>query len=241
MKIAAKTDIGRQRKRNEDAFDYDSNIGFFIVADGMGGLDAGDIASKIALSVFQTRFNQLVELESHGSQLALLRSSVNEVNDRIYEHANLYDTPSQMGTTLTAGIISEDQLFYVHVGDTRIYLIRQGEFQQLTTDHSLVQEMVEMGQISTEEARTHTRRNIISRAVGLELTVEVDQGQHQLLNGDKLLICSDGLHDMITSDIEIANIIQKANKLETAVADLVKEALHNGGLDNITVVLVEID
>ena len=103
------------------------------------------------------------------------------------------------------------------------------------------QEMVEMGQISTEEARTHTRRNIISRAVGLELTVEVDQGQHQLLNGDKLLICSDGLHDMITSDIEIANIIQKANKLETAVADLVKEALHNGGLDNITVVLVEID
>ena len=83
MKIAAKTDIGRRRKRNEDAFDYDSNIGFFIVADGMGGLDAGDIASKIALSVFQTRFNQLVELESHGSQLALLRSSVNEVNDRI--------------------------------------------------------------------------------------------------------------------------------------------------------------
>ncbi|MBP95296.1 protein phosphatase [Candidatus Poribacteria bacterium] len=241
MKIAAKTDIGRQRKQNEDAFDYDISTGFFVVADGMGGLAAGDIASKTALSVLKSGLDQLSILNNPSSQLSLLQDLVNEANHKIYHCSNIPNVSARMGTTLTAGVVSGQQLLYVHVGDSRIYLVRQGEIQQLTTDHSLVQEMVELGQISSEEARTHNYRNVINRAVGLELTVEVDQGEHQLLVGDKLLICSDGLHDMITSDLEIADLIQDADGPEIAVTNLVKQALFNGGLDNVTAVLIEVD
>ena len=243
MKFVAQTDVGKHRDRNEDAFDYDSDVGFFVVADGMGGLDAGDIASRATVAIFQQGLSQPDSLTSYNKagRLALLHNLAIEANNQVYTCANLYDCQTQMGTTLTAGFVSSSQLLYVHVGDSRIYLIRQDKIRQLTKDHSLVQEMVDMGKISLEEARTHMQRNIISQAIGLESVIDVDCGECQLEPGDILLACTDGLHDMITSDLEIAALIQTAETLDTGASNLVQKALENGGMDNITVVLVEIE
>ena len=243
MKFVAQTDVGKHRDRNEDAFDYDSDVGFFVVADGMGGLDAGDIASRATVAIFQQGLSQPDSLTSYNKagRLALLHNLAIEANNQVYTCANLYDFQTQMGTTLTAGFVSSSQLLYVHVGDSRIYLIRQDKIRQLTKDHSLVQEMVDMGKISLEEARTHMQRNIISQAIGLESVIDVDCGECQLEPGDILLACTDGLHDMITSDLEIAALIQMAETLDTGASNLVQKALENGGMDNITVVLVEIE
>jgi len=243
MKFVAQTDVGKHRDRNEDAFDYDSDAGFFVVADGMGGLDAGDIASRATVAIFQHGLSQLDALTNcnKAGRLALLHNLAIEANDQVYTYANLYDFQTQMGTTLTAGFVSSSQLLYVHVGDSRIYLIRQDKIRQLTRDHSLVQEMVDMGKISLDEARTHMQRNIISQAIGLESVIDVDCGECQLEPGDILLACTDGLHDMITSDLEIAALIQTAETLDAGASNLVQKALENGGMDNITVVLVEIE
>ena len=243
MKFVAQTDVGKHRDRNEDAFDYDSDAGFFVVADGMGGLDAGDIASRATVAIFQHGLRQPDALTScnKAGRLALLHNLAIEANDQVYTYANLYDFQTQMGTTLTAGFVSSSQLLYVHVGDSRIYLIRQDKIRQLTKDHSLVQEMVDMGKISLDEARTHMQRNIISQAIGLESVIDVDCGECQLEPGDILLACTDGLHDMITSDLEIAALIQTAETLDAGASNLVQKALENGGMDNITVVLVEIE
>ena len=243
MKFVAQTDVGKHRDRNEDAFDYDSDAGFFVVADGMGGLDAGDIASRATVAIFQHGLSQADALTScnKAGRLALLHNLAIEANDQVYTSANLYDFQTQMGTTLIAGVVSGSHLLYVHVGDSRIYLIRQDKIRQLTRDHSLVQEMVDMGKISLDEARTHIQRNIINQAIGLEPVIDVDCGECQLEPGDILLACTDGLHDMITSDLEIADLIQTAETLDASASNLVQKALENGGMDNVTVVLVEIE
>ena len=243
MKFVAQTDVGKHRDRNEDAFDYDAEAGFFVVADGMGGLDAGDIASRATVAIFQQGLSQPDSITScnKAGRLALLQNLAVEANDKVHTYANLYDFQTQMGTTLIAGFISGSHLLYVHVGDSRIYLIRQDKIRQLTRDHSLVQEMVDMGKISLDEARTHIQRNIINQAIGLEPVIDVDCGECQLEPGDILLACTDGLHDMITSDLEIADLIQTAETLDASASNLVQKALENGGMDNVTVVLVAIE
>jgi serine/threonine protein phosphatase PrpC len=225
---AARTDTGRQRSANEDAYFVRSPV--YAVADGMGGAQAGEVAAGIAAKVFEEHFPDGVDPEG---ELTLIAS---EANRRIYELARSDSSRSGMGTTLTGAVVADDEVSIVHVGDSRAYLLRDGELRQLTRDHSLVEELRRRGQLTVEEAEEHPQRSIITRALGPEAEVELDVHTHQARSGDVFLICSDGLTSMVREET-LHEILTKNRSLEAAVDRLVEEANRAGGRDNITVVL----
>ena len=224
----ALSDVGRQRSANEDSF-VDSPP-FFAVADGMGGAKAGEVASKIAADAFDEAAGPPAEGE------AQLREIAQSANRRIYDLAQAEESRRGMGTTLTAALVSEDEVSLGHVGDSRAYLLRDGEFEQLTRDHSLVAELERTGQIGPGEAEHHPQRSIITRALGPERDVDVDTYTVAGRADDVFLLCSDGLTSMISSD-EVASILRSAATLDDAADSLVRSANQSGGKDNITVVL----
>ncbi|MEX0993145.1 MAG: Stp1/IreP family PP2C-type Ser/Thr phosphatase [Solirubrobacterales bacterium] len=227
---AARTDTGRQRRANEDAYFARSPV--YVVADGMGGAQAGEVASKIATDVFDQG------LADDGPEQALTQR-VREANRRIFELARADESRAGMGTTLTGVALSGDEASIVHVGDSRAYLYRDGELRQLTRDHSLVEELRRQGQLTSEEAEEHPQRSIITRALGPELDVELDVHTHQVRSGDVFLLCSDGLTSMVREDA-ICEILARRSSLAEAVDRLIAEANSNGGRDNITVVCFQI-
>jgi len=174
---------------------------------------------------------------SPDEKLRILKQLAIEANRRIYDYSQQNSLSDGMGTTLIAGFLMPSHLVYVHVGDSRIYVLRDGVIQQITKDHSLVQEMVDRDVLTLQEARIHPQRNIISRAVGLDSTVEIDCGMHPVHSADVVLVCTDGLHDMITDDTEIANLIASAPDLDAASRGLIDKALDYGGEDNVTLIL----
>jgi PPM family protein phosphatase len=222
------TDVGRQRSANEDSLVIAPP--FFAVADGMGGAKAGEVASAAAIEVFQ---GEAESSEAAESQLARI---VREANRRIHALAVSDESLRGMGTTLTAAKITGDQVSLAHVGDSRAYLLRNGELEQLTRDHSLVAELERSGQITPEAAEHHPQRSIITRALGPEPDVEVDTYTIAGRDGDIFMICSDGLTSMI-SDEEVSSILRSAAGLDDAAEALVRAANQSGGRDNITVVL----
>jgi serine/threonine protein phosphatase PrpC len=228
-----RTDTGRQRRGNEDAFYARSPL--FAVADGMGGAQAGEVASHMAVEVLEQGLPDGV-----GSIEERLRTRVAEANARILELAQSDDQLAGMGTTLTAAYVGEDDLTVAHVGDSRLYRLREGALERLTDDHSLVEELVRQGKLTPEEADEHPQRSIITRALGAEPGVEPDSRTWPARAGDVYLICSDGLTSMV-AEAQVAAIIQGSDSLAAAGRTLIDAANDAGGRDNITVILFRLE
>jgi serine/threonine protein phosphatase PrpC len=229
---AHRTDTGRQRTANEDA--YFARPPLFAVADGMGGAQAGEVASRLAAESFEP-----VE-RGEESPEAYLRAIVKTANARIHRFSQADSSRSGMGTTLTAALVEDDDVSFAHVGDSRAYVFRDGDLKLLTSDHSLVEELRRQGRLTDEQAEDHPQRSIITRALGPEREVEVDTMTHRGRPGDLYLLCSDGLTTMLSDD-RIAEVLGGAPSLEAAVSQLVREANEAGGRDNITVVAFRLE
>lgn len=231
VSIGAKSDVGRVRKGNEDAMLVDAPL--FVVADGMGGHLAGDVASATAVEVIKESAEQDPPKDPSN-----LESYVRAANKAIWEKA-LEDTKLQgMGTTCTLLYLDEGTAHIAHVGDSRAYLLRDGEFSQLTEDHTLVERMVREGKLERDQAARHPQRSIITRALGVESDVEVDLSTFEVTEGDRVLLCSDGLSSMV-DDSAIEALLRDASGAEGAVESLVEAALEAGGEDNVTVVVLD--
>ena len=230
---AGRTDAGRKRRRNEDAYVVAPPL--FAVADGMGGAQAGEVAARLATAAFH-EYHEADALEAEQRVAAIIQ----EANRRIYERARADTEVSGMGTTVTAALVEGSRIVIGHVGDSRAYRVRGGRLEQLTDDHSLVADLVRGGRISPEEAEIHPQRSVITRALGTDPEVDVDSLTMDAEPGDVYLLCSDGLTTMV-ADEEILDIVGRAKSLEHAGKDLVKAANRRGGEDNITVVLFAVE
>jgi serine/threonine protein phosphatase PrpC len=227
-----KTDTGRQRRDNEDSAFARAPV--FVVADGMGGAQAGEVASRIAVEAFEQG------LPDSGSPEERLATRVREANAQIYERSRADRGRAGMGTTLTAAYVDDTHVAIAHVGDSRAYLFRDGTLQRLTQDHSLVDELVRRGKLTEEQAAEHPQRSIITRALGPEPDVEVDTWTYPARAGDVVLLCSDGLTSMISEERVKATLVEHDN-LDEAGDALIREANEAGGRDNITVVLFRLE
>jgi PPM family protein phosphatase len=227
VEVAHRTDTGRQRNANEDAFYARAPV--FAVADGMGGAQAGEVASRVAAEAFESAGERDDAPERYLSMV------VTAANERIHELAQSDASRSGMGTTLTAALIRDDEVSLAHVGDSRAYVLRDGELKRLTSDHSLVEELRRQGRLTEAQAEEHPQRSIITRALGPEPDVEVDTMTVPARPGDVFVLCSDGLTTMVP-EARIARILERSKSLESAVSRLVREANEGGGRDNITVV-----
>ncbi len=241
MELYVISDRGRVRETNEDfaAAAKIAGCGVFVLADGMGGAHAGEVASKTAgVLIMEYIKKRLQKNMSPGKIFSMLRGAVNRANIDVYTMAQTDKNLSGMGTTAEACVIAGNTAYVAHVGDSRVYKISPpGKIYCVTRDHSLVEHMVEIGAISPEEAKTHPQRNVITRAVGTDKTVEADTYAVSIKNGDRLLICSDGLTNMLT-DGEILKLAASGSCEESA-RKLVRDANSAGGYDNISVILAE--
>jgi PPM family protein phosphatase len=224
--IGSATDIGRVRERNEDAVLVEPPL--FAVADGMGGHRGGQVASQVALETLEQ-----LEADDGGS----LAEHVRGANRAVWERAERDEQLSGMGTTLTAVRVNGTSAVLVHVGDSRAYLMRDGELRKLTTDHTLVDRMVRSGEITEAEADVHPHKNVLTRALGTDPEVDVDERSVALEDGDRLLLCSDGLTGMVTEE-QIRAILEANPAPQTAAERLVRAANRAGGVDNISVVVL---
>jgi PPM family protein phosphatase len=226
---AHKTDTGRQRQANEDS--YFARAPLFAVADGMGGAQAGEVASRIAARAFERKRDVSAKEPAEGQ----LEEIAQQANREIHKLAQEDSSRAGMGTTLTAALLRDDEVAFGHVGDSRAYLLRDGQLKRLTKDHSLVEELRRQGRLTEEQAEEHPQRSIITRALGPEPSVNVDTMTFPARDGDVFLLCSDGLTTMV-SDEQIQEILVNARSLRAAVNKLVDAANRGGGRDNITAV-----
>ena len=232
------TDIRRKREINQDyVFATDETIGnlpnLLVVADGMGGHRAGDFASKFTVEVLAEEVQN--SKETHPE--AIIGNAIQAANERLLAEAEKDNRLEGMGTTLVAATIMDHVLYFANVGDSRLYLINK-EIRQLSKDHSMVEEMVRLGGLTEEEAKHHPDKNIITRAIGVKQKVEPDFFEYRLKGGDTILMCSDGLTNMVDDD-EIFQIVKSARDIVEAVESLIQRANENGGSDNIGVVLAQ--
>ncbi len=236
---AAKTDVGKVRELNQDFFiASETRPQLFILCDGMGGHKSGDVASRTAAESIETYVRLQNALDYDAAKAAkVLRNAVSYANKIVYARAMEENAFSGMGTTADVCMIDFDAAYIAHVGDSRVYHLSDGVLSCLTKDHSLVSEMVDQGVITEDEARMHPKKNVITRAVGTNQSVEADFISVALKKNDMLLMCSDGLSNML-SDSEIQNILQSDAAPAEIVETLVREANEKGGNDNITVVLI---
>lgn len=235
LKSWSESDIGRKRANNEDYYFEDPHLGLFMVADGMGGHRGGDQASKIAIEVAQKTYK--THIDNQVSPDLALKNSVIEAAKKVYQAGVLESSLRGMGTTLSALVIHGNQATIAHIGDTRIYCLRHDRLYQLTRDHSLVNDHVQAGLMTKEEARISSFRHIITRAIGHDEEVQPDYFTVATEKKDIFLLCTDGLNNMLV-DNEIFEIIKNVTP-KKAVKQLINEANKKGGDDNITVVLVE--
>jgi serine/threonine protein phosphatase PrpC len=230
-RVAAVTDPGRTRRHNEDAYVIEPPL--FAIADGMGGAQAGEVASRLATAA-------LKEGHPNGGGEQRIADLIQEANRRVYDRSSSDPNTSGMGTTITVALVEQDTVAFGHVGDSRAYLIRDAEMEQLTEDHSLVNELLKTGKLSREEAETHPQRSVITRALGTDPDVDVDTFSVRAENGDLFLLCSDGLTDMVPEKSILDVVERNRDDIDGALRALVKEANRGGGQDNITVVAFEI-
>ncbi|MFF0825671.1 Stp1/IreP family PP2C-type Ser/Thr phosphatase [Brevibacillus sp. NPDC003359] len=240
MEIAMKSHVGRVRQVNEDYYDCVTDLNgrvLAIVADGMGGHQAGDIASRLAVERIVKELRHLDgDLEAEDVREQLM-NAVLHANKEVYEYALEHPECSGMGTTVVAALFDQSSVITAHIGDSRLYFYNQDGLVMKTEDHSLVNELVKSGQITAEEASVHPHRNVIMRSLGTEPDVLIDLGQFDWLEGDIVLICSDGLSNKV-SHSSLEESLQKQISLQAKVDGLVQEALDAGGEDNITLVAV---
>jgi PPM family protein phosphatase len=241
MRTAGRSDIGRIRSVNEDRaviLPESNGMVVAVVADGMGGHQAGDIASQMAIEKIQDELSRLPDNATPEERMIAVKLAVEAANQDVYRHASEREQFHGMGTTVVVTVATPDCLVIGHIGDSRAYLAEEERFIQLTEDHSLVNELVRSGQITMEEAHHHPRRNVLTRALGTETRVLVDVHVFEWRDGDIVLMCSDGLSGLVEGDL-LYRILRSEGTLEDKVNRLVEKALDAGGDDNITVVLIE--
>jgi serine/threonine protein phosphatase PrpC len=230
-RVGAVTDTGRKRRHNEDAYVVEPPL--FAIADGMGGAQAGEVASRLAAAALKES-----HVDAGGEDR--IAGLIQEANRRVYERSNTDPSTSGMGTTITVALVEDERVAFGHVGDSRAYLIRDGRMEQLTEDHSLVNELLKSGKLSREEAEEHPQRSVITRALGTDPDVDVDTFSVPAQTGDIFLLCSDGLTDLVPEDSIFETVERNREDIDRALRALVKEANRGGGQDNITVVAFEI-
>lgn len=249
LEIVVKTDPGMVRSHNEDAVFAKASQGLAILADGMGGYNAGEVASGMATTLLASEldraFHELAPQSIDpvsGKSLAHLRliEHIAQANSSIFRAAESQPQYAGMGTTLVVALFYDNRVTIAHIGDSRCYRLREGRFEQLTRDHSLLQEQIDSGMITVEEARLSQNKNLVTRALGVDPEVEPELHDHDVRTGDVLLLCSDGLNDMVP-DEEIALTLQALGaNLELAGAQLIQMANDNGGRDNVSAILVKV-
>jgi serine/threonine protein phosphatase PrpC len=241
MQVFALTEIGKVRKDNEDSYLVSVERGLFSVADGMGGYAGGQVASSIAIRVLDQELpSQAVGVDADRNEGEALLAALQKANKIILEQGREEEYLG-MGTTVTTALIADSRLWIAHIGDSRAYLCREGQVGQLTQDHSLVNELVQQGELTLEEAQNHPRRHVLTRALGVNEQPEIDLRQLPVQEGDLLLLCTDGLYNQLNEG-ELENILaQQEGSLQMKVENLVNLALERGGHDNITAVLVRYD
>ena len=246
---AAATDTGKKRNQNEDTFICDQDRAIFLVADGMGGENYGEDASRFTAEHFSQIVTPFIfdedatipfDLPDDGDYFTgAMMHAADGANTAVYEYAEAHESHRGMGSTLTAAVQFRQSIYIAHIGDSRLYRVRGDDIQQMTEDHTKVQEMVRKEILTPEEARNHPQKNIITRCIGRKKRPRFDIFTIDYCDEDVFLICSDGLNDMI-GDEEIHRIVVDSNSLETAAHQLVETANQNGGKDNITVVLFKV-
>jgi len=243
------TDVGRVREHNEDDIGADPDIGLWVLADGMGGYNAGEVASGIAVKTVidlvteacrREHRNAIEPATGYMRQTIVLRDAILRANKIIHQTAQSQPQCEGMGTTLVACLFYDDRISIAHVGDSRVYRMRGNKFEQVTMDHSLLQELVDRGFYSQEEAQRSTNRNYVTRALGVEASVEVEVQEMDVEKGDYFLMCSDGLPDMV-EDEDIHLTINTFNtSIQTIGEQLIKLSNDNGGRDNVSIVIVRV-
>lgn len=244
MLTANRSDIGRVRQVNEDQSwvgQLNNGVTIAIVADGMGGHQAGDVASQKAVDAFRSMLEQSAAKADLSLQEGkmLIRQAISQANEAVFEMASRNERYYNMGTTIVAALVKQDNAIIGHVGDSRAYKITEGVITQLTNDHTLVNELVKSGQLSADEAAHHPRRNVLTRAVGTDSHVDIDIQAVELSSQDVLLLCSDGLSNMVSEQQMLQTVTAEQLGLEARADHLIQLALHAGGDDNITVVLLQ--
>lgn len=240
MKYAFQSDIGNHRDENQDyvgVFKNKQSVLFSIVADGIGGRQGGDVASEMAVSHLGYLF-QNTDFDDVTNAVNWLQTEVTQENDEILETAQKYSDLNGMGTTIVVTIILKNQFIVAHLGDSRCYLFKGNELKQLTSDHSLVNELIKKGKLSPEEARNHPQKNIITKTLGISNNSDIDVHSYVWKINDQLLLCTDGLTNMVT-DQTIANVLAGPLSLEQKCLKLIELANQAGGRDNVTVLIIQ--
>jgi PPM family protein phosphatase len=240
--FCTKTDPGRARENNEDSVAFDDATRLGVLADGMGGYNAGEIASGMATAFIKSEMARwLSEIGKNAKSKEIRRAleiCVDNANRSIFNAANSNSQYSGMGTTLVVAVFQGEKIMLGHIGDSRCYRLREGDFQQITKDHSLLQEQIDAGLLTIEQAATSSYKNLVTRALGVDDTVSLDLNEYDVQAGDLYLMCSDGLSDMVP-DAEIASILQGQSAMEQKSEQLIMAANEHGGRDNISVLLVQ--
>ena len=249
LRCVGLTDTGRVREHNEDTIAWDANLGLLVLADGMGGYNAGEVASGIAVKTIVNLVREALEREdltapdeSAGlSRTAIiLRDAIVRANKIIFQTARTQPNCEGMGTTVVGALFHDNRIIVAHVGDSRLYRLRGTGFEQVTLDHSLLQELVDRGFYSPEEAQRAANKNYVTRALGVESGVEVEIQEHPAQRGDVYMLCSDGLSDMVEDDDIHLTINTFGANLDTVAKQLVQLGNDNGGKDNISVLLAQV-
>lgn len=250
LQIYSQTHPGMVRSHNEDSVASEPSCGLVVLADGMGGYNAGEVASGIAVSVVASEVSQRLrntspaELdEGSGEELGvvLLRENIRKANASIFNAAQSQPQYAGMGTTIVSGLFYDDRVAAGHIGDSRMYRLRGDVLESITRDHSLLQEQIDGGMISAEDARLSKNRNLVTRAVGIDAEVEPEIHVHDVMVGDVYLLCSDGLNDMVEDEDIQATLFALQGNLPLAASQLIQMANDNGGRDNISVILVRVN
>ena len=249
LEIFSQTDPGMVRSHNEDSVACEPACGLAVLADGMGGYNAGEVASGIAVSVVATEVSHRllnaspVEISENGGEelgVTLLRENIQKANASIFHAAQSQPQYAGMGTTIVSALFYDNRVAVGHVGDSRMYRLRGEELETITRDHSLLQEQLDSGMISLEDARMSKNKNLVTRAVGIDAHVDSEIHVHDVLVGDLYLLCSDGLNDMVEDDDIQETLFALQSNLPLAASQLIQMANDNGGRDNISVILVKV-
>jgi protein phosphatase len=249
LRLVGLSDTGKVREHNEDTIAFDPDLGLLVLADGMGGYNAGEVASGIAVKTIVNLVREALEREDMSAIDAetkltrpsiILRDAIARANKIIYQTARTQPQCEGMGTTVVSALLYDNMISIAHVGDSRLYRLRSGKFEQVTMDHSLLQELVDRGFYSPEEAQRAANKNYVTRALGVEANVEIELQEVPVQKGDHYVLCSDGLSDMVEDGDIHLTVNTFSDNLDTVAKQLIQLANDNGGRDNVSVVMAQI-
>ena len=251
LQVVRQSDVGKQRDHNEDAIASDASIGLLVLADGMGGYKAGEVASDLAVltivaTLVEALKNQtddiMQQIATFDVKMAIkaMNNAVKKANEVVYQISQNQPQCAGMGTTLVVCLLTDNKIVVGHIGDSRLYRLRHGVLQQMTEDHSLLQEQLNLGLITIEQAKYSNNKNLVTRALGIEPQVELEVHEHAVQVDDIYLLCSDGLSDLVDDEDICFKAVELSTNLDLMANNLIKMANDNGGKDNISVVIAKV-